>query len=236
MIVRAQTEVGERILDHVGRYRLSTSAVIDQLPEFRNQGRRELRHELHQLSAADYLGAAPLFRNQRYYFLGPANRRRAPGQNGNEDGAGPLSELAKIRNYAMLSFCCLGKHRRQRLTSEELQRHLPGLVRPGLPLNYYLDRAAAEARLGFLRVDTGGRGRWDRILEKARADMKTHWGTRELRGFIERGLFEITIITALPQKATRLREALDSWTDGRKALIRICICPDLINLIAPPPS
>ena len=233
------TDCGKPIVDHVSRYRMSTWAAIQRLPEFRSQGRREIRRELAQLCRLGALDTAAFFRNQLYYFLAsddlnPAARK---GHHPNEEHRkGPLSELAKIRNYAMLSFCCLSQHKRQRLTADDFQRHFPDMYRPGTPLNYYIDTGESEPRLGFLRVDTGGHGRWDRILAKARADIEAHWMKAELRPFIDRGLFEISVITALPQKAVRMTRSLDEWTDARKSLIRICVCPGLINLIAPPPS
>jgi len=230
------SDVGNAILAHVGRYRMSTPSIVCELPEVQHRRRRHVRHELTQLCRAGYLATGPLFRNRRYYFLASACRDRTHEQGSNEYRIGPLSEIAKIRNYAMLSFCCSSQHRRQRLTADDFEQHFPDMYRPGVPLNYYIDAATSQPRLGFVRVDTGGRGRWDRILEKARADIEAHWIKPEIRPFIERGLFEITVVTALPQKASRLTQALDNWTDNRKSLIRICVCADLINLIAPPPS
>lgn len=230
------SEIGNAILDHVARYRMSTPSIVGQLPETKTRSRRHVHHELRQLCRSRYLGAGPLFRNRRYYFLAAASRLRPNVEDANGHRIGPLSEIAKIRNYAMLSFCCSSKHRRRRLTADDFEQHFPDMYRPGLPLNYYIDAGTSQPRLGFLRVDTGGRGRWDRILEKARADIEAHWIRPEIRPFIERGLFEITVVTALPQKASRLTQALDDCTDPRKSLIRICVCSDLINLIAPPPS
>ena len=233
------TEYGEAIVNHVNRYRMSTWAAIQRIPECRSRGRRDLRRELAQLCRLGHLGTTALFRNLPYYFLAYADLNvSVPNANlpNGEHRRGPLSEQAKVRNYAMLSFCCLSHHKRQRLTADDFQRHFPDMYRPGTPLNYYIDTEASEPRLGFLRVDTGGHGRWDRILAKARADIDAHWMNSEVRPFIDRGLFEVTLITALPQKAMRMRRSLDESTDTRKRLLRICVCPDLINLIAPPPS
>ena len=153
-----------------------------------------------------------------------------------EERHGPLSELAKIHNYAMLAFCLLTDAHRERLTSAELQRHFPALHRPGLPMSYYIDTTSGQPRLGFIRVDTGGHGRWDRVLAACRHDLETHWGHPGFQPFIRRQLFEITLITALPQKAQRLRDGLTSGDDWRASVIRIVAMPELLNLIAPPPS
>jgi len=52
---------------------------------------------------------------------------------------------------------------------------------------------------------------------------------------IARGAFEVTLITALPQKAERLREVLIHMHGDAAALVRIAVFPELLNLIAPPP-
>ncbi len=222
-----RTEIRKVILDHVGRYRMSTKKIMGGLPELRTR-RRELRQVLAQMCDSGELGTEALFRNQNYYFLAQ-ERAESDGR------VGPLSELAKIRSYAMLAFCCQSESPRERLTPEEMYKNFPELFCSGMAQSYYLDRSVAQPRLGFLRVDTGGRGRWDRIVNKVRADWEDHWAKAEWRPLIDRGEFEITLITALRQKAERIHTSLMSWSESKSSRIRIGVCPELLNLIAPPP-
>lgn len=215
---------------------MTVISVIEQLTGFRELSRRVLREELQQLCRSGILGAAPLYRNVRYYYLHGAGHQAGDGTDGTASRhVGPLSEVAKIRNFAMLSFCCLSEQRRQRLTAEDIQRYVPDLYRIGMPSSYYVEADGPQSRLGFLRVDTGGHSRWDRILAKAREDIRTHSLFQSISEFVDRGLFEVSIVTALPQKAARLRQAIDEWPAKQQSLIRVAACPELINLIAPPP-
>lgn len=51
---------------------------------------------------------------------------------------------------------------------------------------------------------------------------------------IEHGLFEVAILTALPQKAERIRKSLQDGDSRTGGLIRVSAIPDLLYLIAPP--
>lgn len=215
----------QAILEHTARYRLTVSEALARQPALHNLSRKELRRLLVSLCREGQLGEACLYHNRRYYFL-PAR--------GNDAELGPLSELAKLRAYALLSFCCLGKVHRKRLTRVAIEQHLPDLHRPGLPEGYYV-AAGEPPRFGLALIDAGGRGRWDRVLGRVRSQLEDHWRHPALRTFIEQGRFEITILTLLPQKAGRLAAALTEWGDPRTQFIRIAVLPELIHLIAPPP-
>ena len=217
---------------------MTVMSAIEQLSGFRGLARRQIRDELQRLCQSGQLGSAPLFRNRIYFHLPGVVCPPGTEATATETTVyrfGPLSEVAKIRNYAMLSFCCLSQHQRQRLTADDIQRFVPDLYRIGMPSNYYVEADGPQSRLGFLRVDTGGHGRWDRVLAKAREDIRKHSLFKSIEEFVGRGLFEVSIVTALPQKAARLQKAIEDWPAEQQSLIRITTCPELINLIAPPP-
>ncbi len=231
--------IQQALLEHVARYRMTVLPAVQGLPAFANFGRKRTITFLRQLCRTHDLGDASLYHNRRYYHLGHRGGQACPQTDPAIDGDhlhGPLSEPAKIRDYAILVFCCLGDARRQRLTVGDLKVHFPDLFRPGLVMNYYIDTSAAQPRMGFLRVDIGGHGRWDRVLAKCRRDLESHWAHAGFRPFIARDAFEISLITALPQKARRLAESLTAWGDPRARMIKVCAIPELINLIAPPPT
>lgn len=222
------------IVDQITRYKMTTLQAATTLPSARRVGRRRIVGLLNWLCSQKRISAAPLFHQRRYFHLPihPSDvefdsiRRKR----------GALSEEAKIRNYAMLAFCCLGKAKRHRLTAPELAQYLPEFKRLGMPLNYYLDNSTKTPRLGFIRVDTGGRGRWDRILEKLRADVRLHASQAEFRNLIQQDAFEVTLITTRPQKARRLAESLNVKPEAQMVRVYIAVVPELLPLIAPVPQ
>ena len=155
-----------------------------------------------------------------------------PVRNGRPDR---LSEMAKIRAYAALAVCAASSGRRTRVTSDEFQKTFSDLYRPGMAMNYVLDRSEREPRLAFLRIDTGGHARWDRIVAKLLADARRHRLNPAFRRLVERRSVEIRLVTALPQKADRVCRALQSRPAQPEIPIHISVVPELINLIAPLP-
>ena len=115
---------------------MTVLAAVREMAEFKSYGRKRTAAFLHQLCHAGFLGQAPLYHNRRYFFLdarGAAAVAEELPEGVTRQPYGPLSERAKIKNYAMLTFCCLGNHRPQRLSPADFTAHFPDLVRPGLP-------------------------------------------------------------------------------------------------------
>ena len=219
------------VLVHLARYRLTVFEAAAGVVRPRGLARRVLA----RLAESGLLASAPLYRNRRYWHLtqSGATRLGTALDDSGEPLFGPLSEAAKIRAYAMLAFCCLGDISRDRLTRRELQRHFADLDRPGLPLNYYVDGSRPKPQLGFLRVDTGGHGRWDRIVEKVRHDAESHWLMPGFRRLITAGCFEITLVAALAEKAERIRRELAEGRIARPVQVRVVAMPDLVHLVMP---
>ncbi|MHC4880387.1 MAG: hypothetical protein ACYTGL_28390 [Planctomycetota bacterium] len=221
---RKHNHLRTQILEHVARYRLTTLPALCQLPAFRQRPESSVKRLLRSLVRDGQLQRAALFHNRNYYCSRQVSR----------SPSGVLSESEKLRAYAMLLYCCLGTAQRERLTRSELHTHFPVLSEPGLPLNYYVDSSGDTTRLGVLRVDLGGRGRWDRILGKARDDVLKHQGRTGIRDLIRQGQFEVTIMTALPQKAARICDTMTSESHPLDACIRVSSASELLYLIAPP--
>ena len=102
--------------------------------------------------------------------------------------------------------------------------------------NGYYFQAEPQPVLGFLRIDLAGSGRWDRVLAKCCEDARYHAQASSFQQVIDAGQFEITLVTALPQKAERLCQALRSLDSLPAIPIRVTSIPELVNLIAPPPD
>ena len=215
------------ILDHIARYRLSTFAVMSQLPQLREESPRHLRRLLRDCRDAGLLSAAALSAGSRYWFLTEAGASQCGLE---EFRSGPLSETAKLRAFAMLLFCCLSDRPRHRLTTDELSEQFSVLHRPGMPGTYYFDPTGPGC-IGLARVDAGHHGRWDRVLQSVRDDISLH---RNLPGYcqlIAARRFEITVLTVLPSKAQRTASALKSLPEVKHVPVHVVAQPELLPLI-----
>lgn len=231
----------DRILQHTRQYRMTVPLALANASS-NGLSAKAARFALEHLVHEGLLGKAPLFRRKEYYFLtenavghlAEHEEHKETDQQVIEHGA--LSEPAKIRAFAFLSYCCLGKTRRARLTSVEMQSRFPGLVAAGQAQRYYVDSSQSHPVLGFLRVDIGGPGRWDRVVRSFRQDILSHTHRPEFHQLIQEGQFELAVATALPQKAERIRTALNAAEALEHIALRMVVIPDLLHLIAPPPN
>ena len=219
----------DALLGHVARYRITVVEALRTLPELSRMRPRRIHDLLRRCRREGRIDSAPLHQGARYWHLAPAGAQRCGLD---ESRSGPLREAAKLRAYAMLRFCCLSKQFRYRLTAEELQQNFPTLYRPGLPCGYYFD-PTGDGQVGLLRVDTSGRGRWDRTVQSLRHDIASHVLHAGFRQLVRVGRFQVTLVTVLPQKAARVREALDRFRDTRRVPVHVIAMPELLPLIAP---
>ena len=224
------------VLDHLVRYRMTTLAALQAVPAFRRWSKRRLRKLLERLCDGGLLAEAPLYRGRDYYHLTRAGADRYECQYDRVAiKCGPLSETAKVRNYAKLLYCSAAGSYRKRLTVAELREHLPQVFAESVSDNYYYEDSATAPRLGFMRVDTGGSARWDRIVTRSCRDLQSFAAHTGLRPFLDEGFFELVVITAFEQKAVRISQQLEAMEDPLSGLVHVCAIPELVNLIAPPP-
>lgn len=221
----SQTLLQSRLLDHVRRYRISTipdAARMMKLP------RADIRSTATGLMQSGQLGSESLYHTRRYLFERPVAK----------DGrrTGPLSERAKVNSLATLLFCSGDNGHRELLTAAEFQQHFSDLYRPSGTGRYVLDQSSGEPRLSFIRVDCGGRGRWDRIICKARRDLDHHRSIPAYDSLLTRGLFEVHILTAMERKAERIRQSLIDAPGELQNRIQVTAIPELIHLVLPQPS
>ena len=223
------------VLQHVSRYRLTTATALRQaLPEL-CPTRRSAERKLTRLVDDGLLALAPLAKHERYAFL--------TSQGSEELGATathpcqPFAELPKLRCFGWLAFCCLGNTRRERLLPEELRTAFPELNRPGVPLSFYrtLIESNAKASFGYARIDPCGHGRWDRIVAAVLNDIRQLAPLPTVKRLMAEQRFEYSLITALPHKARRVREALAQKAESRVLRINVVALPLLLPLIAPDP-
>jgi hypothetical protein len=227
------------VLDHIARYRIGVPEALVRTPPFAALSLKRVKRTLHALTEGEgevLLASAPLYGDHRYFFLtraGEAVIGEPDAGYGRHRKAGALSEVAKVRAYGVLAFCCLSEHPKQRLTPDEFRRSFPNHHRPGLPMSYYADHATR--RLGFIRVDTGSGGRWDRVAARIREDAERHGEIPAFRDSIAAGAFELALVTATDRKAERLRPLFEEETRMSGVPVRVHAVPRLIDLIAPLP-
>lgn len=222
------------VLTLTNHYGLSVVEAIACQPEFRGWTARAVQRLLNRLVRNQFISEAWLYAGRRCYLPTTSGLRAITNQptlSYTENR--PLSEESKIRRFAMLSFCCLGRTRRVRLN-----RSAPSESDgdPGLAIStgcYYV-QPGDNAVYGFLRVDMCGKGRWDRVVAKCKEDARRIRSHSCWKPYTVADRFEITIATALPHKAERLSSALQESSPTLP--IRIAVIPELLNLIAPSPN
>lgn len=221
------SEILDALIEHVARYRLTLFPALQRLPAFADLPPSRIKAMLKTARKEQWLASATLHGGASYWYLTTTGAEKAgiPPQR-----CGPLSEPAKFRAYALLRFCCLSDRPRHRLMPNELKRHFPELDRPGLPSGYYLDPSGPK-RLGFLRIDTGHHGRWDRVLQTLREDVRDHAIQPAFARLMRADRFEITLVTVFRPKAERLRASLATCPEARQVPVQVLAVPELLPLI-----
>ncbi len=219
-------ELASYVLNHVARYRLTTMDALETLELPEPATHKQKNDALKHCTRMGWLGSDWLIRGKRYWYL-----------TGSLEGfgivakrSGPLSEPAKLQAYAMLSFCCGQNSVRHKLRRVEMARHFPELDRSGLPDRYYFN-TENKGRLGLVRYDFGHHGRWDRIIDATKQDIRSHLSEPGTRRLISAGRFEISILTVLPQKAHRLRTVFEPYSASLRIPIGVYDFPQLVPLI-----
>ena len=219
-------ELAFHVLNHVARYRLTTTDALEAL-ELPEMATHKQKHDaLKHCTRMGWLGSDWLIRGKRYWYLtGSLERFGIVAKR-----CGPLSEPAKLRAYAMLSFYCGQNSVRHKLTRIEMAKHFPELDRSGLPDRYYFN-TENKGRLGLVRYDFGHHGRWDRVVEATKRDIRSHLIEPGIRHLISGDRFEISILTVLPQKAQRLRTVFERHSASLRIPIGVYEFPQLVPLI-----
>ena len=227
--------IEEAIISHVRRYGLTTPAA-SVAAGIRGMTSVDIaQNRLDALVRRGDLRHEPLTRSALCYVSSRVVASRL-GQESVSEYQRPLSIQEKLRRYAMLQFCSMGDAKRSKLTAEEMSERFSEMYRDGQPLNYYVDNTGTTPRLGFLRVDVCGRGRWDRIVAKVSDDLRRHLQFPLVRKLLNEDAFEVTVVTALSTKAKGIESALSEKKDVLPVPIRCVAMPEFVNIIRPPPD
>lgn len=224
------------ILEHLQRFELINpcDAVLAGI-----KGMNSVEVAAHRLVAMEKLGIvqrAAINTSSPCYILTPGEiaSTEAATLESNEK-ARSLSMQSMLRRYAMLKFCLQRAPPRRKLTPEEFQSRFPEMYRSAHAHHYYTTFNDSQPRIGFLRVDLGGRGRWDRIVAKARGDMHRHLQLPIVQQLLAKQAFEVAVVTSTQEKARRIHEALQTKQAELPVPAYCEAIPELGDVIRPSP-
>jgi hypothetical protein len=190
-----------QILDHVARYRLSTSQFI-QRQFFPEAGKSAVSKVVGRLVAEGCLRECRLANGFSYYVLGRAGRELVAAA---AEADRPFTEQSFPLAYGFLAFCLA--HGVRRLTSSEFQLKFPEHCRPRMKTgSFYADARQTPARLGAVLVDRGNPPKL--ILRKLQRLLAQHYRLPNFAARIQAGQFCVTILTAWPLKQRLLATAV----------------------------
>lgn len=204
------------ILAHMWQFRMSVPAAIAKLF---NIDVAVAKQFLRELQRRGYIDSAMLTADSDYFYLLP----RAAEQLDVESVLhGPLNGTPKVEAYGTLFFCCIAGPYRPLVLPEVFRQRLGRLYRPGPRINYYTE----GRKLGYIRVDTRANSAGDckRVIDRAARDIQKRsrrwlkdqkkWEVSpEFEDLVHSGRFVVTVLTAFPQKATRIVDELNRMTE-----------------------
>lgn len=235
------------VLEHVARYRMSTPTILAAALE---ESEADAACILAKLAAGGWLVAQPLSFTWALGDCYHLSERATVKCNVDSQLAKPLNHDARVERYAIAAFCCCSDAFRRVFTREEFIAGFSHLWYPGQPLLYYLEASNEKrAKLAFLKVDHGGSGRWDRLIDsctrflRQRTDVdqvSSHHRpqTEAFAQLVNRGHFQISVLTSLPEKQRAIELELERRRATQQAClpIRVYVVPGLFDVMFPAPS
>ncbi len=235
-----------RILQHVGRHRLSHFEVVHRL-FFPGQPHSAVKSVLRRLC-----GRGPTYRFLRPQMLSGSQHVYALTRRGaallglHPASARPLGIQARVEHFAVLRFIHAQNGSQRTLISKDKLResfHLDGQRLPRQ--RFYIEETPEGTWLGVLVVDHGGHPR--RIVRKAVQLLGRILRHGWFDDYLRAGQFILTVLTLTQGKQQTLRHGLrrelreilgrplaalhPPTTDGWPLPVAVVVIPGLINLI-----
>ncbi len=249
MVVQPLSESGRCILDHVARYRLTIPQALANSEILATSDIGAAVRELRNLVADGWLREAPLQPGSEagpsYFYLSV----QAAALLGHDfEWALPVPHDARVECAARVLFCCNGKKFRQLLTKNEFIEKFSELWFAGQPVQYYLDKVDDRVvRLAYIKVDKGGRGRWERLLDSCDRFLRQRISPRKTnpafadksaayKKLVDRGLFQFTILTPFLDKKRAIEIELErrQLTGKPTVPVQVHVVDELFELVFPP--
>ena len=193
----------EAILDHVGRFRLTTNEIVARL-FFRGHGMGAVRKVMSRLCACQQLCQFELRHPRVYYVLG----RRAVAERGlPAHRTWPLGPQSLAMHYAVLAYSTLGSRYHRRLTREELIREWQWPVSSSSHPVCCVDSSPLGRVLELLRIDLGARA--DHVARKSERLIDAFVHDPHVDELIRSRRMRLVIVTASESKTESIRRSLD---------------------------
>ena len=218
----AISERDREIINHVARYRLTTTSVLCS-PQLLDLTPRAARKTLRRLSELEYIASYPLIHPLRYYVLG---KRATKALGLTSHRSFPLGPQSLPTEYATLIHATQAKQPRQRLKRAEVLSHYPWLPKPLATATHC--RESMSGIIELVRVDLGGTP--DHIVRKCVRDLHARLCISEFVPVVRSGQFRLVIVTATAEKGTALRQAIDRHELPVGLPIHFSIVPQLLSL------
>lgn len=218
------------VLEHIACYKLTTTDALRRLPVFRTAGKNAVANTIRRLKSRGLLTTRPNLYpglTHAYYQLTPEATKLL----GEQDRlAEALSWEQKFQAYAVLCFCIFRDPIQHKISSSEFRALWPDFYRRGEPMHYYIDTVGGLERIGYIKVDRGGRRRRDRIIDDCRRIVDARWSNRRFASEMMSGNFVITIVTPTPEKGRLLEQGLSQW-DSTLAEVRVHVEERLMDML-----
>ena len=204
------TERDEQILkEHFARFRITTLEALQRV-YWADRTLDAAKKWSQRMRAGQYLRHGELGNGRQFFY--PTHKTVALAGLSRRATAPPKGyDLARL--YGVLSFCCLGPVRHEKIASMEFHQRFQKLCAPSLDQSLYYadtdfetDRFPKHNRIGYLLVDAGSRVR--QMLQRFRHVISQRLKSPLWHQCIERDRFLVTVVTADPDKLRRLGEAL----------------------------
>lgn len=217
-----------RILEHVGRYRLTTPDALHRL-FYDNRSRDAALKMATGLVKTGWLQGFDVGCHRRKVYQ--LTRRGAVTAGYPLSVADLVREQSLFEHYAVLAFCCLRPRLRARLTPPEFAKAFPefadakGISAAHQP--YYIDTEEGPPRLARILIDNGGETA--RYVRKCRETVRAANQTPALQQLVSRDLFMVSILTLEQSKAQAIADVLARQELG--PLFRIHVIGELYHVL-----
>jgi len=238
------------VLEHVLRYRLTVPRTLAATGIVSEEGEDAARQTLTNLQQNGWLRSADLYpghRQDQYFHLSDSAAQYL-GQD--PVVARPLKHDMRVESFAIATFCCCGDKFRQLLTKEEFKSRLPDLWYTGQPVRYYLEEGEDQVvRLAFIKVDTAGAGRWDRLIDSCNrflrqrvtvslSSPKNRTQVQAFAKLVDQGRFQFTVLTAMNEKKRAIELELERRVLAGEPVppMQVHVVPGMFHVLFPAPQ
>ncbi len=212
------------ILEHIGRYRLTTTQVLHRL-FFDGLSANAVKSTRRRLQEAGYIQSADLFGNQSYFYLTKKAAILVAAENYFSE---PLGEQALPEYFGVLSFCCVNGNDREALSRTEFVEAFPELATQHVPRwPYFIDDDSGHKRLGFVVVNQQ-RG-FRAVIRQCRDIIQKRSIVPAFQSLILNDEFLIVIVTSKDGKRYALEQAIERRPLAVKVSVEVV--PDLVHLV-----